>query len=190
MNTPAHVVINLVILGRKDVDETPAPIALGAILPDLPMMIFYLYEKAFRQLPEDVIWSQRYDDATWQGFFGLFNSFPLTILGLVLAYRFGASRLAALFSSMALHVLGDAFLHHDDAHSHLFPLSDWRFRSPVSYWDPQHYGQIIAPVEAIAVVSGCVLLARRFPSARVRILLGCLVTIYAASWVYALLVWA
>ena len=53
---------------------------------------------------------------------------------------------------MALHVPEDLFLHHDDGHRHFYPLSQWRYSSPVSYWDPNHYGKIVAPLEALAVV--------------------------------------
>ena len=52
-----------------------------------------------------------------------------------------------------LHVAGDFPVHHDDAHRHFFPLSDWRFASPVSYWDSSHYGDLFFPAElAVAAV--------------------------------------
>jgi len=38
-------------------------------------------------------------------------------------------------------------LHVDDAHAHFWPFSDWRFVSPVSYWNPGYYGHIWAPIE-------------------------------------------
>ena len=72
-------------------------------------------------------------------FFDVFNSVPFMVVGLSISY-YRKSKLALLFfSSMLLHVLGDIFLHHDDAHGHFFPLSNWRFMSPVSYWDPNHH---------------------------------------------------
>ena len=118
MNTPAHVVVNLVILGRKKHPEAILPIVVGTILPDLPMIFFYLYEKVLRQMPERFIWSQAYYETGWQGFFDLFNFLPLVLLGLVSAHHLGARRLAAFFVGMVLHILGDASLHHDDAHRH------------------------------------------------------------------------
>ncbi|UCG11585.1 MAG: hypothetical protein JSU72_13760 [Deltaproteobacteria bacterium] len=190
MNTPAHVAVNLVILGKKERPQTTAWIVVGAILPDLPMFLFYLYEKVWRKIPEHLIWSQAYDEPGWQVFFDLFNSLPLLILALLLALYRGARRFAALFASMVLHSLGDLLLHHDDAHRHLFPFSDWRFRSSVSYWDPRYFGEIVGPLEAVAVLGGCMILARRFTSVRARVLIGCLATSYAVYWGYALLVWA
>jgi hypothetical protein len=190
MNTPAHVVVNLTILGRKDHPETAMPIVAGAILPDLPMFLFYLNAKVLGGMPERLIWSQAYHEAGWQVFFDIFNSLPVLVLGFVLARYFKAGRLAAFFASMVFHSLGDLALHHHDAHRHLFPFSDWRFSSPISYWDPQHFGQIVAPLEAAAVVIGCIILAARFRSVRARGLIACLAGVYAVYWGYALVVWA
>ncbi len=189
MNTPAHVVVNLLILGQKKRPKMTFPIVVGAILPDLPMVLFYLYQKVFRKMAEHSIWTQAYYEAGWQALFDLFNSLPLIVLGLVLAYRLGATRVAALFASMVLHILGDAFLHHDDAHRHLFPLSDWRFQSPVSYWDPKYFGNLIGPLEAVAVVVGCIIFARRFKSGTSRALILFMLGTYALYWGYALWVW-
>lgn len=52
------------------------------------------------------------------------------------------------------------------AHRHLFPLSDWRFASPVSYWDPAHHGDVFLAAEAdLVALGGLVLLRRRAPPA-------------------------
>ena len=47
-----------------------------------------------------------------------------------------------------LHSVIDIFTHHNDGPLLLFPLN-WqlRFLSPVSYWHPDHYGLIFAPLE-------------------------------------------
>lgn len=44
------------------------------------------------------------------------------------------------FLSMFLHSIADFLLHHDDAHSSLVPFTNWKFQSPVSYYDTRHYG--------------------------------------------------
>ena len=41
----------------------------------------------------------------------------------------------------------DLPVHTDDAHRHLLPLSDWRFHSPVSYWDRRYHGAQFAIFE-------------------------------------------
>ncbi|MBE9114915.1 hypothetical protein IQ249_03290 [Lusitaniella coriacea LEGE 07157] len=189
MNTPAHAVLNLLLLGRKSRPENHFPILLGAILPDLPMFAFYFWEKVVRRIPESVIWSHSYYDPSWQGFFDLFNSLPLAIIGMVICYYYGASRWLALLASMALHALEDLPLHGDDAHRHFFPLSNWRFESPISYWDPNRYGTIVSLLEAIAVLGICFILLRRHTSLKARTGIALIVAIYIAYGGYALLVW-
>jgi len=61
-----------------------------------------------------------------------------------------------------LHVLTDLPLHHDDGHPHFWPLTNWIFRSPVSYWDPAHHGHIWSVVEFLLALTLVVILWRRF----------------------------
>ncbi|MGI8738245.1 MAG: hypothetical protein ACR2KU_00935 [Gammaproteobacteria bacterium] len=90
---------------------------------------------------------------------------------------------------MGLHVLFDLPLHHDDAHRHFFPFSDWRFYSPVSYWDPAHYGDIVSACEILAVAVGSVVLWRRYESLSLRLMCAALALSYALHWIYVLSVW-
>ena len=189
MDTPAHAVLNLVLLGREGAPARTMPVFAGAVLPDLPIVGFYVYERAIRSMPERWIWSTGYYDHRWQAVFDLFHSLPLIVAGLLLALRFGVPRFALAFASMGLHALADLLLHHDDAHRHFFPLSNWRFASPVSYWDPRHFGHLVAPLEGIAVLAGCALLARRFRSTRSRGVVACLAAMYVVYLSYALWMW-
>jgi len=43
-------------------------------------------------------------------------------------------------------------VHNDDAHRHFFPFSNYRFISPFSYWDRNHYGSIVSFVEMLLVL--------------------------------------
>ena len=189
MNTPAHIVVNLTILGREEKAGTIAPVVAGALLPDLPMLVFYAYAKLWRGISEHVIWAQTYHEAGWQTFFDLFNSLPIIACGYITARLTGAKRFALLFVSMALHCIGDLLLHHDDGHRHLFPLSDWRFSSPVSYWDPRHFGNIAGPLEAVVVVAGCMFLIKTYTSLKARLLAAGLAVAYAGYWGYVFVVW-
>eukprot|EP01084_Bolivina_argentea_P318079 551548_1 len=56
------------------------------------------------------------------------------------------------FLSMLLHGIFDFFLHTDFAHSHFMPFDDWKFRSPVSAFDVNHYGYIWITFELIVCV--------------------------------------
>lgn len=157
MNTPAHLAASLIVW--KDVPNWrhASAVTLGAFLPDLPMYGFYLYQKLVGST-EQQIWTHLYFQPHWQLFFDLFNSIPIACVIWAFcrwrAFRFG--ELLAL--SALLHMLCDLPVHHDDGHCHFLPLSDWRFRSPISYWDPQHYGMIVACIEFLGatVASGYV----------------------------------
>ena len=80
MNTPAHMMLNLGLLGRQKPPLQQLAVLAGAVLPDVPIFVFYFWEKIWRALPEVVIWEQ-YFDARWQMVFDLFHSFPVAILG-------------------------------------------------------------------------------------------------------------
>ena len=122
-------------------------VTLGALMPDLPMLGFYAYQRVFLGTPESVIWADAYFRPSWQLLFDLFNSIPLLALAALLAWRAGATPALAFLLSMLLHCLADLPLHNDDAHAHFLPLSDWRFRSAISYWDPRFYGRVAAGLE-------------------------------------------
>ncbi|MEM9137210.1 MAG: hypothetical protein AAGB01_07665 [Cyanobacteria bacterium P01_F01_bin.42] len=182
MNTFAHLVFNLLTVERPRIfypwpsflrveraepltERLPlAPVVWGALIPDLPMVVFYAVEKLIFRSSDQYIWDTAYFSDHWSNFIDIFNSIPLIALGFAICLWRRSRWGWLLFASMFLHVLGDLPLHHDDGHRHLFPLSDWRFESPVSYWDPNHYGAIVSLIEAIAMFLGCVVLLRSYKS--------------------------
>jgi hypothetical protein len=119
------------------------------------MFVFFVVERFYRGHSGEALWSVRYYDTQWQIVFDLFNSLPLIGIAAALAYVLGRRRAVWAFASMALHAVMDLPLHSDDGHRHFYPLSDFRFDSPVSYWDPAHYGAYAATGEAVAVVVAC-----------------------------------
>lgn len=189
MNTPAHAVLNLLLLGRAEQPGRLAPIAIGAVMPDLPMVWFYFREKVLRGVPESVIWNESYFAPGWQRLFDLFNSLPLIALGAATAWALKARGWALLFASMALHCLTDLPLHNDDAHRHFLPFSGWRFESPISYWDPRFGGVWVALAEVAMVLVGSAVLARRFEARWVRGLVALIGAGYLAYIVYVFVVW-
>lgn len=94
----------------------------------------------------------------------------LVVWGLVLAAGLWLRRAAptALGAAAVLHLALDLALHNDDARRHLWPLSDWVFVSPVSYWDRDHFGAVVGPIELVLTVGLCAWLWRRHraPAAR------------------------
>jgi hypothetical protein len=160
VNTTSHLILNLAILRRPAQPQVTWPVLLGALLPDIAMFVFYGWAKLVARLPEAVIWREAFFSERWQNVFAVGNSVPLAAIGLGIAAALQRPLWAFCFASMLLHHLGDLPLHHDDAHRHFFPLSNFRLISPVSYWDPQHYGTLVALVELVAVLAASAYLLR------------------------------
>lgn len=189
MNTPGHAVVNLLLLGKRDRPNLFAPIALGSIVPDLPMLLFYFHQKVWLATPEHTIWSESYYLAGWQAFFDLVHSLPLIALAGLVAYAAKSPRVVAFLASMMMHAVCDLLLHRNDAHRHFFPLSEWRFVSPVSYWDPRYYGGVVSSVEVLVVVVGASWLFKQYPGKGARGFLGFILASYALYITYAFVVW-
>ncbi|MEL6158261.1 MAG: hypothetical protein AAGJ95_01740 [Cyanobacteria bacterium J06554_11] len=163
MNTPAHAIFNLALLGRKPQPDWNPLIIWGALIPDLAMFVFYFALK-IADIPESQIWRVEYYRPEWQNLFDFFNSIPLAVVGILVMLRLKRPGMAVLFGSVVLHCLQDLPLHVDDGHRHFWPLSQFRFESAVSYWDPGHYGQIVAPLELVLMAIASVYVFRRVRS--------------------------
>lgn len=189
MNTPAHLLLNLAVLPRGRWAQCGLAVLAGALLPDLPMFVFYAWQHLVAGRTEVQIWAQTYYEPGWQNAFDLFNSIPLIALlggiGVVLRRPW----VQALALSMLLHCLFDLALHNDDAHRHFFPFSDWRFASPVSYWDPRFYGHYFLAVESSIVLGAALAILRARRERWLRGTALALALAYVAFLVYALLVW-
>ncbi|MGB3299938.1 MAG: hypothetical protein WBA76_16855 [Phormidesmis sp.] len=168
MNTPAHAVFNLALLGQKKEPQRNSrwnPLIIwGAIIPDLSMFGFYLWLRLATDIPEDQVWQVEYFKPAWQTLFDYFHSIPVALLGLGVMCYAQRPGMAFLFGSMVLHCLEDLPLHHDDAHRHFLPLSNFRFESPFSYWDPAHYGGFFGPLEMVLMVAASAYVFRRVRS--------------------------
>jgi len=191
MNTPAHVVVGLLAIpNRRDDVLLFIAICVGSVLPDLPMILFYGYERLILGTSESVIWGERYFDPRWQNFFDCFNSIPLILLAMLGAYAARMPRMVGLLIAMLIHTLCDLPVHHDDGHRHFFPLSDWRFESPVSYWDPNHHGTWFLRFEMVLVIAGSVWMFWRSNKRALRVCYALLGVSYLAFGLYATLVWS
>ena len=180
MNTPSHAIINVALLSQ--ISPLAGAIAFGAILPDLPIFGFYVWAKWFARLPEQKIWSQAYSYPVVQDIVAFFHSIPLAVLGWSIAFWLKWDLGQVVFLSCVLHSLGDLPVHNSDAHRHFFPLTDYRFISPVSYWDPKHYGAIAAAVELALVWGATIWVFPRTEFLLVRVILVAVNVLY--GWGY------
>jgi hypothetical protein len=82
------------------------------------------------------------------------------------------------------HLAGDFPVHVQDAHPHFWHFTDWRFRSPVSYWDLGHHGRQFGWFEMALGVGLAFLLFRRYRAIWVRTLCVGAICAYAAVPLY------
>ena len=188
MNTPAHIAASLLAGCKLKGWGAVSALAGGAVMPDAMMFVFYGYQKWNGQ-PEKVIWNELYFTAQWQLFFDLFNSIPVFLFLAVGCYLLELRWFTLFFASALLHVLCDLPVHNDDAHRHFLPLTHWRFFSPVSYWDPKHFGRYFAIFELLFAITTCILIGRRTEDRAMRVAAFGTLSLYGIAIAIALLFW-
>jgi len=203
LNTQTHLLVGAALLARPAAGDGPARRRLrirngaaltGALLPDLSLFVMWGQAKV-RGIDEAAIWGALYPSAGWQFAGAVTNSMPLYTAAALAAILAGARvrkfagptlAMAALVAALAAlsHVAADLPLHATDGRPHLWPLSDWVFRSPVSYWDPRHHGEVWGWFETALAVGLIVVLCRRFRALWVRGLLVAAFGTYGAATLY------
>jgi hypothetical protein len=176
------VLISGGLLSRRGEPAVTAAALLGGLIPDVPLFVPFAYDRFVNGLPEHVIWGERYWSDVWQIPAGLSHSFPLYGLVLVTGL-FLRSQVTIIYAlSSLLQCIVDFLVHVEDAHMQLLPLSRWAFESPISYWDPRHYGAIVSKVELAIGVAMILVMWRRFLRVWARAALG--LVLYAAVPLY------
>jgi len=182
MQTPTHLLVAAAALARPAETSRDrwvnAAVLIGALLPDLSIYILFAWARFMAGYSEAELWSEIYWQEPWQSLGAISNSFPvfaaLALAAAVLKQRW----LLFLAIAALLHLALDFPLHHDDAHIHFWPLSDWRFESPISYWDDRHFGDVVIWVERIFGLVLTVMLWRRFTGRIVRAILVSSMSLY------------
>ena len=162
MNTPAHLIMGAAAFARPGAVWVTVAALAGALAPDLSLYLMAGWHLLMLETPAEVVFRELYYSDTWQSVFAVDNSF--FVWGAVLALGWFLKRewLVAFAGAALLHLLFDFPLHNDDGRQHFWPISTWVFESPVSYWDPDHYGQIIGPIEMGLCLVLLAVLWRRF----------------------------
>ena len=186
MNTQTHILIACALFSKSGKENRARNWAVfcGALAPDI--LIFFMFGWAkLTGTPEKEVWTNWYYNPPWQTWIDGSNAFifyiGLLIFALILPKIIEAGKalasLITVFSLAALiHLLCDLPLHVDDGHAHFWPLSHWRYHSPVSYWDHNHYGHYFMVFEALLGIGLCIILWRRFNKLWIRLLLAlCLI---------------
>lgn len=158
MNTPAHLLIGAALFGKRDNKKLLSAALLGGLLPDVSLYAMAGVSIFIMNISPQVVFGELYFSDTWQLIFSIDNSFIIWGILLAVALKFHNTFFIALTSAALLHVVCDFGLHHDDARAHFWPLSSWKFESPLSYWDSDHHAFYVAPVEGIATAAATVYL--------------------------------
>lgn len=159
MITTTHALISQAIVRRSPWRHAVWPALIGSILPDAFLGVFIAWFVA-TGVPAEQAWNEVYFTEPWVAIGAISNSFILW--GLVTAAgaawwlksrSLRPSRWPVIIMVFGLSGLGhiaiDFLTHADDAHQHFWPISEWRFISPFSYWDPEHNSAFIMPIEGL-----------------------------------------
>jgi membrane-bound metal-dependent hydrolase YbcI (DUF457 family) len=166
MQTQSHVLINAAFgkqLERRGIRPKYWALGIGSFMPDIPLTIltinYIMKTGGFGRGPEEVF-GQVYDtlyftDPVWVIGHALFHAPLMIALWMLIGWWVGFrqdrqwGKWVFWFAvGNALHSALDIPTHHHDGPLLLFPFNwEVRFISPVSYWDPNHYGNIFAPIE-------------------------------------------
>ena len=188
MMTQTHMLVASAIFAspKRPIRQNIA-IVFGGFVPDLAVFGLFIWSK-LQGIPEHQLWREVYFSEPMLTYTAIDNSLPLYVslllvgtvwlklrasandLGVNQGYRHIATNsMIGLFSLAAItHIAGDFPVHADDAHPHFWPFTDWRFHSPISYWDHHHHGAGFSLFEAALGVILSIILFRRFKTKWVR----------------------
>lgn len=172
MNTPAHLIFAAALYARPGKPQVNAAALAGGFAPDASLYFLYAWARFVQGIPDRVIFGELYFGPEWQGVFAVDNSFFLWGGLFALAWWSRLPAAIAFAGSGLLHLALDFPLHHDDGRAHFWPMSDWIFRSPLSYWDSRHHGDIVGGLEVLACMLLLAVLWRRFSGTPARALIG------------------
>ena len=154
MNTPAHLLVGTAVFGKPEQTKVTGAALLGALAPDLSLYLMVAVSIWGLGIPADVVFRDLYYSDAWQSVFAIDNSFILWGIGLGVAIWLRQSVWIAFTGAALLHIALDFPLHTHDARQHFWPVTDWVFESPVSYWDNSAHANIVGPF-ALMISFGC-----------------------------------
>ena len=170
------------VTGRTLPQLSKSAVLFGSFLPDVPLILLtFIFLGVDWARGVSLTFSNDPDNPslTWRLFDDWFFNNPWVIsaqnffhspllVAVFIALSFvlwrrgvrGAGWCFWLMCSAMLHTLVDIPLHHSDGPLLLYPLNwTWRFASPVSYWDPEHFGREFFVLEHLLDLGLIVILA-------------------------------
>jgi hypothetical protein len=180
MFTQTHLLVGATLFARPGKRAIALAGLAGALVPDMDVWAMFIVERLNGATGCEVF-HYRYWEEPWTTLQSTLNSIPLYVglLALALVVRLAASQSCKLYFALVatfalsslIHVTTDFMLHHDDARSQLLPFSEWVFRSPVSYWDPNYHGRVFAIFEIGLATTLFAIVGRRYARRAIWIIL-------------------
>jgi hypothetical protein len=164
MNTPAHLILAAAVFAKPSKPKVTWAALIGGFLPDLSLYGLAAWSMFVQGNSASYVFDTQYFSEQWQSIFAVDNSFFVWGLIIALGISLKKNWLWALGGAGFLHLLFDFPLHHDDARQHFWPLTEWIFKSPFSYWDNNHHGHLIGMLELGMCAVLLAVLWRRFSS--------------------------
>lgn len=190
MFTQTHLLLGAALFARPSNHAVAVAGLAGALVPDSDVWMMFLIERVQGSTGCEVF-HYRYWEAPWTTLQMILNSIPayvaLIVAGILLlispvSWLRTSGMIVLVFASSALlHVGADFLLHHEDARAQWMPFSTWVFRSPVSYWNPAHYGQVFMAFEIVLGIALIAVVGRRFRDRRIWAVLAVLSLGYGGS---------
>ncbi|MBC6441869.1 MAG: cobalamin biosynthesis protein CobQ [Rhodobacteraceae bacterium] len=162
MITTTHMLVGAAIFARPGHHRLTWAALAGGLAPDFSLYAMFFWYRFIQGKSARVIFDDLYFTPCWQAVFAIDNSFFVWGGLLAVSALARTPAVPAFAATGALHVLMDFPVHNDDARAHFWPLTMWKFESPVSYWDPAHYGHIFGLFETLFILGLCLLLWCRF----------------------------
>jgi len=188
--TSTHALLALAALSKRDDRQRNLSVLTGSLLPDLAIFLWAPYQSIVNGVSEDELWNELYFAPPMQNLIAWFNSIPiyagLLLIGIIARSKTWGKLLIAFSLAALIHMATDFPVHADDAYRHFWPLSDWRFVSPISYWDVDHHAEWVGKLDILLALGCIAILWRRFPARWVKITLSILAILYSLVLVASL----
>ena len=184
MNSPTHSLLAMALLSKRGHSKRNWAVFMGSVIPDIAIYLWYPYQSFIKGESGRRIWNELYFEPPMQNLIALFNSIPIYavmfLIGFFARGRLWGKCLLVFALAALIHMATDLPVHAHDAYRHFWPLSDWRFFSPFSYYEVDHHAGWVSLIEAVIALTSIFVLWRRFPKRWVKTLLGVLAVLYIA----------